>query len=167
MTESAKAVFTENDATLLRRAIQIGHDARKCGRHPFGALVTDAIGRIITERGNNSRPPDGDPTQHAELAAVAAAYRALGPDGMQGSVLYTSAEPCAMCTAAAYWTGIDRIVYALSEEHLLILTGNNAENPTLSLPCRQVIARGQRPIVVVGPVLEDEASVAHIGFWDN
>jgi len=36
-------------------------------------------------------PPQGDPT------------------------LYTSAEPCCMCAGAVYWTGIGRVVYALSE----------------------------------------------------
>lgn len=153
------------ELALLRRALQIAREARQAGRHPFGALVADADGRVVVERGNNSVPPDGDPTQHAELRAVAAAYRGLGAERMRGSTLYTSAEPCAMCTGAAYWTRIDRIVYALSEEHLLTLTGDDPENPTLSLPCREVVARGQRPIAVLGPFLEEEAAAEHRGFW--
>jgi len=48
---------------------------------------------------------------------------------------------------------------------LFQFTGNDAENPTLDLPCREVFARGQRPIVVAGPLLEDEAAVVHEGFW--
>ena len=43
--------------------------------------------------------------------------------------------------------------------------GNHAENPTLALPCREVFARGQRAIEVIGPLLEDEAAAAHAGFW--
>lgn len=167
MPASRMAALTEAELALLRRAIQIGHEACQSGRHPFGALVADANGAIIAERGNNSLPPDGDPTQHAELAAAAAAYRALGPDAMAGTTLYTSAEPCAMCTGGAYWTGIDRIVYALGEEHLLALTGDDPENPTFSLPCRDVIARGQRTIDVIGPLLEDEAATDHHGFWNH
>ena len=96
---------------------------------------------------------------------MAAAFRALGPDRMAGTTLFTSAEPCAMCSGAAYWCGIDRVVYTLSEERLLVLTGDHPENPTFSLPCREVFARGQRPIEVVGPLLEDEAARAHIDFW--
>lgn len=156
---------TERDLALLRRAIQVAHEARSAGRHPFGALVADAQGVVVAERGNNSLPPDGDPTQHAELAAVASAHRTLGAAGMPGTTLVTSAEPCVMCTGAAYWTGIDRIVYALSEERLLTLTGDDPENPTFSLPCRAVIAHGQRTIEVIGPLLEDEAAVDHRGFW--
>ena len=70
-----------------------------------------------------------------------------------------------MCAGAVYWSGISRVVYALSEERLLDLTGNHPENATLSLPCREVFARGQRRIEVIGPELEEEAAAAHVGFW--
>ena len=159
--------LTGDDLALLRRAIRIAGEARDAGRHPFGALVADASGRVVVECGNNSVPPDGDPTQHAELRAVAAAFRLLGADGMKGTTLYTSAEPCAMCTGAAYWTRIDRIAYALSEARLLTLTGDDPENPTMALPCRDVLARGQRRVVVVGPLIEEEAAADHVGFWSG
>jgi hypothetical protein len=56
-------------------------------------------------------------------------------------------------------------MYGMSETSLLALTGSDPENPTLSLPCRQVFAAGQRPTEVVGPLREEEARVAHEGFW--
>jgi len=153
------------DLTYLRESIRVADEARAAGRHPFGSIVVSADGHIVAAFGNNSLPPEGDPTQHAELQAVAHAFRVLGADGMTGSTLFTSAEPCAMCAGAAYWTGIDRVVYALSERRLLELTGDHPENPTFSLPCREIFARGQRAIEVVGPLLEDEAAPAHEGFW--
>ena len=70
-----------------------------------------------------------------------------------------------MCAGAIYWTGIGRVVYALSEKGLLHFTGSNAENPTLDLPCREVFARGQRPTQVTGPLIEEEAAQVHHGFW--
>ena len=109
--------------------------------------------------------PDGDATGHAELMAVREASRRYPPERLAGATLYSSAEPCAMCAGAIYWSGISRVVYALSEERLLSLTGNHPENPTLSLPCREVFARGQRAIEVVGPMLEEEAAVPHKDFW--
>ncbi|MEV7692156.1 nucleoside deaminase [Microbacterium sp. NPDC089189] len=157
--------LTEDDLGFLRESIAVAERARASGTHPFGSIVVSAAGEIVASCGNNSLPPEGDPTQHAELQAVAAAFRVLGADGMAGSTLFTSAEPCAMCAGAAYWCGIDRVVYALSEHRLLGLTGDHPENPTFSLPCREVFARGQRPIEVVGPLLEDEAALAHVGFW--
>ncbi|WP_229382227.1 nucleoside deaminase [Microbacterium schleiferi] len=159
------ADLTDLDLARLRESIDIAAQTREAGAHPFGALVVDASGAVVATAGNNSLPPTGDPTQHAELRAVAAAARDLGIEGMKGSTLYTSAEPCVMCSGAAYWAGIDRVVYALSEYRLLGLTGDHPENPTFSLPCREVFARGQRVIEVSGPHLEDEASVVHEGFW--
>ncbi|MFT4123856.1 MAG: nucleoside deaminase [Microbacteriaceae bacterium] len=156
---------SEQDLALLREAIAVAARARANGAHPFGALVTAADGVVVARAGNNSLPPAGDPSQHAELRAVAAAARALGAAGMAGSTLYTSAEPCVMCAGAAYWTGIDRVVYALSERRLLELTGAHPENPTFSFPCREVFARGQRDIRVDGPLIEDEAAAVHEGFW--
>ncbi|SDZ54317.1 nucleoside deaminase [Herbiconiux ginsengi] len=154
------------DKALLRESLVVAERSRADGKHPFGAIVVDAGGTVVASFGNDSVPPSGDPTQHAELRAVAAAFRALGAGGMVGSTLYTSAEPCAMCSGAAYWTGIDRVVYALSERRLLELTGDHPDNPTFSLPCREVFARGQRAIAVSGPHLEDEAAEAHAGFWN-
>ncbi|WP_297628326.1 nucleoside deaminase [Nocardia sp.] len=153
------------DLARLRAAIEESVASRERGRHPFGALVADENGVIVAQRGNNSTPPEGDPTQHAELSAAAEAVKHLTADELARATLYTSAEPCVMCAGAIYWTGIGRVVYALSEEKLLALTGDNPENPTFALPCREVFARGQRSIEVYGPMLEDEAAAAHEGFW--
>ena len=70
-----------------------------------------------------------------------------------------------MCAGAIYWAHIGRVVYALSEHKLLEMTGSNEENPTFSLPCREVFARGQRRIEIAGPLLEEEAAKPHEGFW--
>lgn len=159
------AGVSELDLQLLRQSIELAEEAKARGRHPFAALVADRDGKIVASAGNNSMPPEGDPTQHAELAAAAQAARLLGPQELAECTLYTSAEPCCMCAGAIYWTGIGRVVYALSEHALLALTGDHPENPTFSLPCREVFARGQRQIPVLGPMLEHEAAQAHVGFW--
>lgn len=163
----ASQLPTEQDLALLRRTIALSEQSRARGRHPFAALVADEHGNVISEAGNNSMPPEGDPTQHAELVAAAKAARLRTPQQLARATLYTSAEPCCMCAGAVYWTGIGRVVYALSEHALLSLTGDHPENPTFSLPCREVFARGQRAVAVLGPLLEDEAAAAHRGFWTH
>lgn len=162
---TAPVVPSTSDLVHLRRVIALSAVAKAAGKHPFAAMVVDRQGRVIAEAGNNSLPPDGDPTQHAELAAAARAARLLPPAELAGATLYTSAEPCCMCAGAIYWCNIGRVVYALSEQRLLELTGAHPENPTFSLPCREVLARGQRVITVLGPALEDEAAAVHRGFW--
>lgn len=167
LAAQASQLPTEQDLALLRRTIALSEQSRARGRHPFAALVADEHGNVISEAGNNSMPPEGDPTQHAELVAAAKAARLRTPQQLARATLYTSAEPCCMCAGAVYWTGIGRVVYALSEHALLGLTGDHPENPTFSLPCREVFARGQRAVAVLGPLLEDEAAAAHRGFWTD
>lgn len=82
-------------------------------------------------------PPEGDPTQHAELSAAAEAARKTPAEELSTAALYTSSEPCVMCTGAIYWTGIGRIVYALSESSLVELTGDDPENPTSTFPAER------------------------------
>jgi tRNA(Arg) A34 adenosine deaminase TadA len=72
-----------------------------------------------------------------------------------------------MCAGTQYWAHIGRVVYGMSERRLLQITGNHAENPTLDLPCRDLFARGQKSIEVIGPVAEVDGEIAalHQRFW--
>jgi tRNA(Arg) A34 adenosine deaminase TadA len=154
-----------DDQSLMRRAIAVAARARKNGNHPFGALLMGPDGKVLAEA-ENQVTSQRDPTRHAELVLVSDVARQWPPEVLAKSTLYTSTEPCAMCAGAIYWAGIGRVVYGLPESALLELTGDHAENPTLSLPCRDVFARGHGNIEVTGPLLEDEARVVHEGFWD-
>jgi tRNA(Arg) A34 adenosine deaminase TadA len=154
---------TAEDEPHLRRAIELGAEARAAGNHPFGSLLVGADGAVLAEAGN-SVVTARDATGHAETNLVRLAGR-LDVD-LSACTLYTSTEPCAMCAGAIYWSGIGRVVFGLSEVDLLALTGTaNPDNPTLALPCREVFARGQRAVVVDGPALDDEARAIHAGFW--
>lgn len=113
----------------------------------------------------NAHGDAGDRTAHAERVLMTAASRTYTAGFLARCTLYTSAEPCAMCAGAAYWAGIGRVVYGLSERELGRLIGPHPENLTMDLPCRTVLGAGQRSIVVVGPLLEDEARAVHRGFW--
>jgi tRNA(Arg) A34 adenosine deaminase TadA len=151
-----------DDLARLRRAIELSARSRAGGNHPFASVVVAKDGAVLAEAMNEHTV---DCTCHAEMNAVRAVSAKYAPAELRGATLYSSAEPCAMCAGGIYWSGIGRVVYALSEARLLELTGNHPENPTLSLPCREVLTRGQRAIEVVGPLLEDEAAKAHEGFW--
>jgi tRNA(Arg) A34 adenosine deaminase TadA len=69
-----------------------------------------------------------------------------------------------MCSAAAYWSGVGRIVFALGTESFRELARID-DAGTLALSCREVVTRGGRNVDVSGPHLEDEAWVVHDGFW--
>jgi tRNA(Arg) A34 adenosine deaminase TadA len=146
----------------LRRANGVALRAAGMGRHPFGALLVAPDGEtVLAEQGNI------DTVNHAESTLARTAADNWPGAYLARCTLVTTFEPCAMCTGTIYWANIGRIVYGASEEALLALTGSHEENPTLSLPCREVVARGQKRIEVIGPVdeVESELLAPHRDFW--
>ncbi len=162
--QSSKPRLNDTDAKYLRHAIQLSALSREGGNHPFGALLVSADGNLLLEAQNQSRT-EKDATGHAERVLLTHASQQFSEEILHGATMYTSAEPCAMCAGAAYWVGIARVVYALSEERLKAHIGPHPENLTMNLPCRDVFAAGQRPIEVVGPIFEEEALLPHQDFW--
>lgn len=150
--------------TLMRKAIEESRQARVLGNHPFASILVGPDGRILMTQ-HNAYMPDHDMTGHAERVLMTRASTSLPMALLKECTIYTSAEPCAMCSGAIYWAGLKRVVYGLSEAHLKDITGNHPENPTLDLPCRTVFAAGQRVVEVIGPMLEAEAAAVHEGVW--
>lgn len=154
-----------DDETHLRKAFEIARKARDEGQHPFGCLLVGPDGTVLMEQGNAFLQEGHDMTAHAERMLATRASKAYRPPFLNGCTMYMSAEPCAMCAGAIYWAGIGRVVYGQSEDDLRNATGDDPENPTMSLPCRTVFAAGQRQVEVVGPLLADEAAGLQAGFW--
>lgn len=69
--------------------------------------MPEAENTVVTEH---------DVTGHAELNLVRRASMRFEVETLEGVTLYTSTEPCAMCSSAIYWSGIGRVVYALGSE---------------------------------------------------
>lgn len=148
----------------LRRANAVARQVAGAGHHPFGAiLVGPDQETVLLEQGNVST------VNHAEAVLARTADQAYSHGYLAGCTLYTTVEPCAMCAATLYWANIGRLVYGMDERRLLTFTGDNPENPTLDLPCRELFARGQKDIPVTGPVPEVEAEIAelHRAFWSR
>lgn len=132
------------------------------GKHPFGAVLIAPDGEtVLMEQGNVST------VRHAETELARAAAEKYDAEFLWGCTLVTNFEPCAMCTGTVYWANIGRIVYGVTEEKLLALTGAHEENPTLNLPCRTLVAAGQKQIKVYGPITEVEEEILqlHRDFW--
>lgn len=149
---------------LLRVAIDESRKAREAGNHPFACILVGPDGKVLMTQ-HNAYMPDHDMTGHAERVLMTRASTSLPMELLRECTIYTSAEPCAMCAGAIYWTGLKRVVYGLTEKALKDITGNHPENPTLDLPCEVVFAAGQRKVEVIGPMLEDEAAAVHEGVW--
>lgn len=149
---------TREDETFARQAIALSHEARQAGNHPFGSLLV--LDDQVVLSATNTVTADRDPTAHAETNLVAEAIRRFSPEDLRRSVLYTSCEPCAMCTGTIFWAGIRSVVFALSSVELARLAGGD-----FLVPCRELFARAADSVDVVGPLLLDEAREAHLGYW--
>ncbi len=152
-----------NDLMFIRAAISVAHKSRENGNHPFGALLVDDNGNILLEA-ENTVVTEKDCTGHAETNLMREVSRKYERDFLARCTLYTSTEPCPMCSGAIFWGNVRRVVYGLSEKHLYKMIGDNTEE-VLYLPCREVFRRGWKSIEVVGPVLEEEARKVHEDFW--
>ncbi|HEY8595180.1 MAG TPA: nucleoside deaminase [Devosiaceae bacterium] len=153
------------DEELLRKAFAVARQSRENGDHPFGSILAGPDGEVLMEQGNGFSSEGNDRTAHAERLLASRAARQYDLDFLARCTLYTSAEPCAMCSGAIYWAGIGRVVYGQREKDLKAATGAHVENPTLDLPCHIVFASGQRDTEIVGPLLEDEAAALQADFW--
>ena len=169
MPHISKADPTKDDIRLLYETVRIAHQAKLEGSHPFGALLANKDGNILLEQGNAYE--EGGPAMHAEAALMFKAGKLYTPQFLSECTLYSSAEPCVMCTGAMYWTNVRRLVFGISEAQLLDLTGSDEQNPTFALPSHKVLSHGQKDIEIVGPVTDEKLISAiladHKSFWNK
>jgi tRNA(Arg) A34 adenosine deaminase TadA len=156
----------EQDIDFLRRTLELSIESKTNGNHPFGAVLVGPDGETLVESGNTFQTDKG--LGHAEANVARIAAKAFEWDFLSKCTLYSSIEPCCMCTGSAYWAGIGSIVFGVSEKELGNLTGDHPENLTMDLPCEVVVAAGSRDITVKGPCQELESEIlnVHIGFWN-
>ena len=149
-------MITPDDLTFLRRAIDIADAAVTAGDDPYGSLLADPQGTILIEDHNTVRR-DQDITAHPELKLARWAARELDPDSAGRTTMYTSCQPCGMCSGAIVRSGLGRVVYALSTEQWDQLNPGSewptvpSEGPALFDEARIPIERFYRPQSPSGP----------------
>jgi len=160
----------ERDIELLYEAGRIARRARERGNHPFGCLLADGERNILLE-GENTVTTEHNDCGHAETNLMIAASKRYGREFLSRCSIYSTGEPCVMCSGAIYWANVRRIVIGYSERDLLEMTGADPENPTFNLPAGEVLARGQKDFEIVGPVrdkrLIETLLADHRGFWNR
>jgi tRNA(Arg) A34 adenosine deaminase TadA len=153
--------MNESDIKYIRLAIEVAQRAKDKGNHPFGSVLVDANGNLLLEAGNTVNT-ERDCTGHAETNLVRLASRHFDADFLATCTLYTSTEPCSMCSSAIVWSNIRRVVFGLSSKLFHEKMGIEV---TLGLFSRELFATANRSIEVVGPLLEQEALKIHEGVW--
>lgn len=138
-----------NDADFLREAIKLAHQSKTKGGYPFGAILVKD-GKIL-HRAQDKTIQYADPTAHAELSAISEYCRQTKRIRLGGYALYTSTEPCVMCSGAIHWSHLTKVVYSVPQTELQRLSGGMPK-PS----CVGSINIGNRNVEIVGPLLLDE-----------
>ena len=141
-------MITAEDFIFLRRAIDIAAEAITTGDDPYGSLLAGPPGQILIEAHNTVRR-DNDITAHPELKLARWAARELDPGTAARTTMYTSCQPCGMCSGAIDRSGLGRVVFALSNEQFAELY------PSGGFP----------HVPQEGPALFDEARIPVDGYY--
>lgn len=142
---------SESDLAFLRQAVALAAEARTAGNPPFGSLLVGPDGTVLAEERNTSITGN-DITAHPELKLARWAARELDRETARGTTMYTSCEPCGMCTGAIERAFLRRVVFAMS----------GAQLGTLKAPTAPPTAV---PVPVDGPLLFDEAAIPLDGYY--
>jgi tRNA(adenine34) deaminase len=134
----------------MARAVELAREGgRERGASPIGCvLVLD--GRIVAE-GHNEVGLRHDPTAHAEVVAIRRACESLGRDELRGATLYSTLQPCGMCTMASIWTRVGRIVYGAGRDDVHRMYFEDKHLDTMNF-----IHDTYRDVAVIEGVLRDE-----------
>ena len=148
----------EPQERFMRLAIEQAERAKAAGDYAIGAVVV-RNGEILGTSGNRIKL-DCDPTQHAEVAAIRLACTAAGTRHIDGAILYTTAEPCPMCAAAAIWARMSGIVSGSTISDMAEFReryGNpNWSWRTVDIAARAVLEQGDPQLFLIEGFLREE-----------
>ena len=133
------------DKIMIERCVRLSAVAAERKELPFAALICKGI-EVLAET-SNQVVQDSDVTRHAELVAISNAQKILGRGRLEDCTLYTTVEPCAMCSFAVREARISRVVFSigspimggLSKWNVLRDTGLSHAMPEVFGPAPEVI----------------------------
>lgn len=145
--------MNSKDEEYLRAAIILASEARQAGDQPYGALLVAADGTVLA-KDRNTVVAERDITAHPELKLARWAARELSVTAARTTTMYTSCQPCTMCTNAIARANLARVVYALAGDQLHDLKPPGSVDPDAAR------------VVYDGPGLFAEARVPIDGYYD-
>ncbi|USI73780.1 nucleoside deaminase [Sphingomonas morindae] len=142
----------------IEKAVERGRDP---ALSPIGAVIVRDGAAIAVER--NHTEEQCDPTAHAEIAAIRAAGAAIGDMELRGATLYSTLQPCGMCTMAAIWSKVGRVVYGAGRDDVHRMYFEDRHIDTLSF----IRDAWRDDIVFEGGLLRAECAALYYGPEDS
>lgn len=144
---------------LMRTAIDAARESAMRGDYGIGSVV--ARGDEIISIGLETLKSANDPVNgHAEIDAIRKACQKLGQPYLEGLILYSTHEPCPMCTSAAIWAKMGTIVFSVSREDMKEETkkrmGNKFSWRQIDISCQDILDKGMPKLELIGGFLREE-----------
>ena len=115
-----------NDEVFMRQAIELSRQAVAHGNEPFGAVLVKDGAVVFTNE--NQIYTQHDPTFHGEAGLIRRFCAQTGSTDLHEYTMYSSCEPCFMCSGAMVWVKLGRLVYGASNDDLEHILGNEGCN---------------------------------------
>ena len=148
------------DEVFMRKAIELSRVAVEHGNEPFGAVLVKNNEMVFTNE--NQIYTRHDPTFHGEAGLIHEFCAQTGITDLQEYTMYSSCEPCFMCSGAMVWVKLGRLVYAASNMELEKILGNERCN------CSKMVFDNSfwQPQVTAG-VLREESLVILKAYFEK
>ncbi len=138
----------------MTKAIQLAKKSAKQGDYALGAVIVK--GTTVVAAGTTNLKHENDPTVHAEIVAIRNACKKLKSHYLEECVLYTTHEPCPMCTSAAIWAKMDGIVFGAYIEDAEKRSSKRYSWRQIRIPSKYVVSKGVPKLKLKGGFLRKE-----------
>lgn len=142
-----------HDEKFMKLAIELSKKAVEHGNEPFGAVLVKDNKVVYTNE--NQIYTMHDPSFHGEAGLIRRFCAETGITNLSEYTMYSSCEPCFMCSGAMVWVKLGRLVYAASNMDLEGILGNEG------CSCSKIVFDNSfhKPEVTSGVLREESLSV--------
>ncbi|MEN2747042.1 nucleoside deaminase [Sphingomonas sp. T9W2] len=155
-------MLTPQDEHWMRQAIAIARtkgDDPSCS--PLGSIIVLGDRVLSAEPNQTQELPDA--TAHAEMMAIRRACESERDMELRGATLYSTLQPCGMCTMASIWSKVARVVYGAGRDDVHEMYFEDRHIDTLTF-----IGDAYRDdIVIEGGCLREECAALYYGPDDD
>lgn len=155
-------MLTPQDEHWMRQAIAIARtkgDDPSCS--PLGSIIV-RDGRVLSAEPNQTQElPDA--TAHAEMMAIRRACESERDMELRGATLYSTLQPCGMCTMASIWSKVARVVYGAGRDDVHRMYFEDRHIDTLTF----VTDAYRDDIMIEGGCLREECAKLYYGPDDD
>ncbi|WP_240654665.1 nucleoside deaminase [Croceicoccus ponticola] len=151
------------DEAWMARAIELATETK--GTNPADTPIAALVvrdGKLVAS-GVNQTAECCDATAHAEIVALRAAGKAAGEMRIEGATLYSTLQPCGMCTMASIWAGISRVVYGAGRDDVHSMYFEDRHLSTLDF----IVDAYKQNLTLTGGVRADECAPLYFRPWDD